>query len=704
MMKSINKISQLFLLLLILGAVRTSATPVRAADSPPVLAFYYAWFDQNTWTSDQSVDLPAEPYISADRAVIERHVRQAQNAGINAFVQSWYGPQEANNQTETNFRMLLEVSAATGFKAAVDVETMGPFFGDAGAVTNALATLLTTHAQHPAYLRYQGKPVIFFWRQQRFSVDEWQAIRNQVDPDRTTFWIAEGVDIDYQAVFDGHHLYSIAWADSPAGQLAKWGDRVRAFEANNQVDRLWVATAMPGYDDTRLPRDDAFAVPRRAGDYFRETWQGAVASQPDMVIITSFNEWPEGTHIEPSAAYGNLYLDITRELVTGLRGSPPPAAIAAAQTDEETPTPEPPPDGPYIQTGALTNVRRGPDTSFEKVGSLAANSTAIVTGQNESGTWWQIEFEAADGSTWVAAEVVEFTGNADEVPVVEAPTPEPTVAPAPDSEQPATASVEAPDGGVNIRRGPGLNFEQIGLLEGGESLPVVGQNQDGTWWQVEFEAGENGLAWIAAAVVNFSGEPATVPLVQPAAIPTAVVTPTPTVPVVQGTVTATDPVNVRSEPSLEGVIVGGLYPGDSADVVAVSEDSEWWQIDFADGPEGLAWVAAEFVEFEGEPLAVPIFGQGTVTPTPRPTNTPTPTALPPSPTPLEFPPTFAPTATSVYQPTSEALLNERGTPDPSLTELEGGQTGVFSWGALPWGIGSIIVIAVLLWFQLKRRR
>ena len=38
-----------------------------------------------------------------------------------------------------------------------------------------------------------------------------------------------------------------------------------------------------------------------------------------MIIMTSFNEWFEGTQIEPSATYGNLYLDVTRQLVTALR-------------------------------------------------------------------------------------------------------------------------------------------------------------------------------------------------------------------------------------------------------------------------------------------------------------------------------------------------------------------------------------------------
>ncbi|HXV99256.1 MAG TPA: hypothetical protein VEC93_12615, partial [Anaerolineae bacterium] len=253
-------------LLILLFLVELKATPFSEASAqggPPVLAFYYAWFDQNTWTSGQSADLPAEPYNSSDRAAIERHVAQAQSAGIDAFVQAWYGPQEGGNQTETNFRTLLDVAGGKGFKAAVDLEVTSPFLGNVSAVTDALAKLLTTHAQHPAYLRYQGKPVIFFWRQQQFSVEQWAAIRSQIDPDRNTYWIAEGTELAYQAIFDGHHLYSIAWAASPADQLAKWGNRVRAYAAENQVSRLWVATAMPGYDDTRLPRADAFAVPRR---------------------------------------------------------------------------------------------------------------------------------------------------------------------------------------------------------------------------------------------------------------------------------------------------------------------------------------------------------------------------------------------------------------------------------------------------------
>lgn len=305
------------------------------AQTPPVLAFYYAWFDENTWVSGQAADIPAATYRSADAATIARHVTQAQSAGIDAFVQSWYGPQIENNQTESNFRILLDTAQLSGFQAAVDVEVMGPFFADANSVQQALTSLLSTHTNHPAYLRYNGKPVIFFWRQQRFDIETWSAIRQAVDPLHTTYWIAEGLDLNYQSVFDGMHLYSIAWAASPAAELNKWPPRLQAVEAAQGVDKLWIATAMPGYNDLNLHRADSFSRNRDGGAYYRQTWQAAQATQPDMIVITSFNEWLEGTQIEPSASYGNFYLDLTRELVSGI----PAPSETAKSPPEATPTP-----------------------------------------------------------------------------------------------------------------------------------------------------------------------------------------------------------------------------------------------------------------------------------------------------------------------------------------------------------------------------
>ena len=74
---------------------------------------------------------------------------------------------------------------------------------------------------------------------------------------------------------------------------------------------------------------------------------------------------------------------------------------------------------------------------------------------------------------------------------------------------------------VNIRSGPGTNYPVIATLPPNVTLPIIGQNQAGTWWQIEGPAGEQG--WVAASVVvasEVAGVP--VPVVEPPAQPTAV--------------------------------------------------------------------------------------------------------------------------------------------------------------------------------------
>lgn len=409
-----------------------------------------------------------------------------------------------------------------------------------------------------------------------------------------------------------------------------------------------------------------------------------------------------------------------------MRGSPPAAPPPAElQPAPDAQTQNPPPAEPYIQTGAITNVRSGPSTTFEIVGRLNANSTVAVVGRTEAGDWWQIEFEPAPQARgWVSGEVVEFFGDAPTVPVVNAPEPPPAAAtatpenenadqpaadtPAPEAQADSAAPVvQIPAGGVNVRSGPGLNFELLGRLDEGTSVPVVAKNNTGDWWQIEYPAGENGLAWVADVVVNFNGDRNAVPLAATAnQAGTSASTPPPAEPPIAGSIEAIDPINVRSEPSLDGVILGGLYPGDTADVLAVSEDGDWWQIEFADAPGQPAWVSAEFVRFQGEKNSVPVFGIGTPTPTPGPTNTPTPTpTTTPTPTIPAEQPTFAPTATSVYQATSAALLTTRGTPDPSLEQGgTAGQSAASYWSNIPWGVLSILVIIGFFWYQFSLRR
>ncbi len=51
---------------------------------------------------------------------------------------------------------------------------------------------------------------------------------------------------------------------------------------------------------------------------------------------------------------------------------------------------------------------------------------------------------------------------------------------------------------LNVRSGPGTQFEKIGLLAADSEVTLRGRNSDGSWWQIVYPSAPDGLGWIAA--------------------------------------------------------------------------------------------------------------------------------------------------------------------------------------------------------------
>jgi glycoprotein endo-alpha-1,2-mannosidase len=305
-----------------------------------VLADYMLWYSPSTFDGTQTFDLPAAgPYSSSDPATIARQLDQAQQACLDGFSAHWYGPFEP--VTTHNFETLLKLSEGSAFRHAALLLTNTWPGADEETLIEAIQYVLDEWADHPNYLRIGGKPLIIFtdmmlpWNHEAFSHAGWDRIRNAVDPNHESIWMSEGLSNAYTPLFEGQYVYRIDHHDFPQSWLKqpRFANLLRGIERSVGAANLpagglfWADTIAPGYDDTRagnVPNDfrvpaPPFARDRRNGGYYADTWSVTAQTNGDFLIVKSFNEWVEGTAIEPSETYGDFYLDRTCEYANEYR-------------------------------------------------------------------------------------------------------------------------------------------------------------------------------------------------------------------------------------------------------------------------------------------------------------------------------------------------------------------------------------------------
>jgi hypothetical protein len=390
--------------------INTSATA--AQDGKQVWAFYFGWWTGDSWGDGRLIDRPAAPYDSRDGGAVGRQIDEAKGAGIDAFIMSWYGPKD-NNLTHQVFNMLLDQANARGFRAAVALDMGGSYNGTTGEVIESLNYVINDRANHGGYLRYNGKPVIYFWNQGRFSAADWANIRAQVDPNHNTIWVAEGTNTGFLPTFDGLYLFNTAWSGNPGATASQW--------YNNTVAAggwFYTPTVNPGWDESRMegranptdPQD------RGAGQFLANSWNGAANSGAGVILIVSWNEYFENSHIEPSQNFGATALDTLRPLVSAWKSSQPAPAMNAPAAPEAITSAE------QSSGGAVTyapydkvRLRGGPSTATETLTSINYGETLQPIGRNADGQWLQVNYNGQTG--WVAGWVGQVSGDVMSLPV-----------------------------------------------------------------------------------------------------------------------------------------------------------------------------------------------------------------------------------------------------------------------------------------------
>jgi hypothetical protein len=77
---------------------------------------------------------------------------------------------------------------------------------------------------------------------------------------------------------------------------------------------------------------------------------------------------------------------------------------------------------------------------------------------------------------------------------------------------------------INVRSGPHVTYEKVGVLIKNQSASALGKTATGEWILIEYPIAAGGQAWVYAPLVSIS--PGELPIVEPPSTPTPAVTPT----------------------------------------------------------------------------------------------------------------------------------------------------------------------------------
>jgi len=254
--------------------------------------FYYPWFPQ-TWSVDGVdvwYDVELGHYSSDDQAVVDRHIQDLDYANIDVAIASWWGVDRQKEASRIPLLLDRTLAAKSDLKWAIYYESEGFGNPSLAELESDLAYLKARYAQHQAFARIDGKPVVFVYNADDPSCDVADRWVQATNGEWYVVLKVFGGYRDCASQPDAWHQYG------PASPMSHF-----AGHSYNISPGFWRADeAAP-----RLARD-----PSRWSQNVRDM----VASNERWQLITSFNEWGEGTATERChdwasvSGYG-VYLD-----------------------------------------------------------------------------------------------------------------------------------------------------------------------------------------------------------------------------------------------------------------------------------------------------------------------------------------------------------------------------------------------------------
>ncbi|MGH3880155.1 MAG: glycoside hydrolase family 99 protein [Actinophytocola sp.] len=316
MLRRVRRVVPLAVLALALaipGPVSAQAAPAPAAAlSPNVHLFYYPWYgspavsggyrhwQQGGHTPPEGIGADLYPvlgaYDSGDVAgAVEQHLRWVVRSGAGVLVYSWWGQGSYEDGLAAG---VLDAAARHGVEVAWHLE---PYGGRTAASTvDDIRYIDARYGGHSAFYRsaeHDDKGAYYVFSSLTIPDEEWAALDAVTDE---SIVLAQTTDVSRIDHFSGLYTYdAIAGASAPGWESAG--------EYAEQHGLVWAPSVGPGYvDDRAVPGNTTPTLGRDGGATYDLEWNNALdpdtGGVPTWVSVTSFNEWHEGSVIEPAAS------------------------------------------------------------------------------------------------------------------------------------------------------------------------------------------------------------------------------------------------------------------------------------------------------------------------------------------------------------------------------------------------------------------
>jgi glycoprotein endo-alpha-1,2-mannosidase len=274
-------------------ALAYAAGPGARAEPPAVARgaaiFYYPWYSTPVrdgrwahWYVERDgqplLSTPYYPsrglYSSSNARVVAAHMREIRAAGVGTVVVSWWG--EGSPEAE-RLPLVIDAAARFGLEIAIHLE---PYAWRTPAST----------AKDIAALTATGATDFYVYDADRDPAAEWHEALAPLDGVRI-FGHTTLVGRAKASGFDGLYTYDVVtWNGALFRRLCTQARR---------AGLLCAPSVGPGFDARLATRHEAVR-PRLRGATYDRMWKTALLARPDLVTITSYNEWQEGTQIEPA--------------------------------------------------------------------------------------------------------------------------------------------------------------------------------------------------------------------------------------------------------------------------------------------------------------------------------------------------------------------------------------------------------------------